>query len=133
MLRWPYVQVRFPNGLPGAALPFGVIRRILPARELAVLRAGRHLGVAGRDEQVPVRGEQQPTAVMMGAGRDAGQHGMRFPDPSPGQAEPDDPVVGTGRAVRVQRLLVMGGDGQAQQAALTRPRGCLHPGHLPEG
>ena len=33
MLRWPYVQVRFPNGLPGAALPFGVIRRILPARE----------------------------------------------------------------------------------------------------
>ena len=71
------------QGLPGAGSPSGVIRRILPARRVAVLGELRVAGLAGGDVKRGRPGRTQPAAVVDEAVGDAGQHRLRAPSRPP--------------------------------------------------
>src|SRR5918994_2362735 len=94
------------------------------AQDLAPERA-LVLGVSGVSRvarayvEQAVRPELDPTPIVIRVDRDAREYGLGLP----ARPEPDHAVVPLGRVVSINVviLLVIGGDGDAEQPALTRP------------
>ncbi len=115
------VHRRVGVGVVGGGLAVGVEAQDLAAEGRLVLGVVGVARVAGGGPQHPVGAEGERAAVVVGGGGDAGEdrlgRGLVVRE-----VERGDPVVLLGGVVEEQRRVVLelGGDGQAEQAALAR-------------
>src|SRR5215218_3717203 len=116
--------------IAGSGPTVGANAQDLAQYGVLVLRSRGIPSITGGDEQHALWVEQQPTAVMANAGRDACQDRFGSPQATARQTEADDTIVASSGDMCEQCLLIVWRKSDAHQPALAKTGRCDDSGNV---